>query len=213
MNLTKSTGINLTKGSSISLAKDGNGLTEITIGLNWGAIKSNSFFGLVSNTQAVDLDGTVALFDNEGTLVDTVYYHHLVSGDGSIKHSGDDREGDTFGPDDIDNEIIHINLHKVAQKVKSIVVFLNSYKGQDFDSIPYSKIRIYEGNPKALKATFATFNLSKESAFINKVSMVMGKVIRDDNNKWHFKTIGEPLDAKNIDSSIQEIRKKYLQVA
>ncbi|TAF73559.1 MAG: TerD family protein [Bacteroidetes bacterium] len=209
MNLSKSTGISLTKGSKISLEKNGQNLSEITIGLNWGAIKTKGFLGIFDSTETVDLDGTIATFDSHGNWVDTVYYKKLVSNDKSIRHSGDDRTGDTGNPDEFDNEIIYIDLSMVAHRVSSIFIFLNSYKNQDFDAIPYSKVRIYEGNPQQKKSTYATFNLSKESSFVGKVSMIMGKVVRKGSN-WEFKTIGEAIDAKNIDQTIDTILEKYV---
>ena len=42
--LNKKTGINLSKGSRISLEKDGHKLEEVCIGLNWGSIKKPAFF-------------------------------------------------------------------------------------------------------------------------------------------------------------------------
>lgn len=210
VNLNKSTGINLTKGSNISLEKNGINLTEITIGLNWGAIKTKGFLGIFDSTETVDLDGTIATFDANGNWIDTVYYKKLVSSDKSIRHSGDDRTGDTGNPDEFDNEIIYIDLTAVAHRVTSIFIFLNSYKKQDFDAIPYSKIRIYEGNPQHKKSTFATFNLSKEAGFAGKVSMIMGKVFRKGSN-WEFKTIGEAIDATNIDETIDVILEKYVK--
>lgn len=210
MDLTKKTGINLTKGSKISLEKNGTNLTEITIGLNWGAIKTPGFLGIFSSTESVDLDGTIAMFDAQGQWIDTVYYKKLVSSDKAVRHSGDDRSGDTGNPDEFDNETIYIELNKVNPKVDSIFIFLNSYKKQDFDTIPYSKIKIYEGNPNTVKSIFATFNLSKEEDFKGKISMIMGKVERQ-NTGWQFKTIGDALDAKNIDQTIDTILEKYLK--
>ncbi len=209
MNLSKNTGINLSKGNKISLEKNGSKLTEITIGLNWGAIKTPGFLGMFSSTETVDLDGTVAMFDAQGQWMDTIYYKKLVSTDKSVRHSGDDRSGDTGNPDEIDNETIYIDLNKVDPRTQSIFVFLNSYKKQDFDAIPYSKIKIYEGNPSKIISTFATFNLSKEDNFKGKISMIMGKVEREASG-WQFKTIGDAIDAKNIDQTIDTILAKYL---
>ena len=210
MNLTKNTGINLSKGSSISLQKDGHGLEEVCFGLNWGAIKNKGLISrLLNPTEPVDLDGTIAILDANKTLIDIVYYHQLVSKDGAIKHSGDDRAGDTGSDDEQDNEIIYFDLRKVTPKAHSIFVFLNSYKGQDFGSIPYSKVRIYEGKPGNIKSVFATFNLSAESGFAGKVSMVMGKLSKDEKGHWQFHTIGQAVDAPNIDETIKEIKRTF----
>ena len=209
LNLSKSTGINLTKGSSISLIKEGKKLDEVTIGLNWGAIKKTGLFSVFSSgPEMVDLDGSVAVFEGK-VLLDIIYYSKLLSKDGAVKHSGDDRAGDTGPEDDVDNETIHINLNRVNSRATSIFIFLNSYKKQDFQTIPYTKIRIYEGNPRFIKSVFATFNLTSDPAFHGKVSMIMGKLSKD-NEEWKFDTIGEPIRATNIDETIEEIIQKFL---
>lgn len=46
--------IDLKKGTSINLQKKGGGkLEKVCVGLNWGAIKRKSFFGLLSNNEDV----------------------------------------------------------------------------------------------------------------------------------------------------------------
>jgi tellurium resistance protein TerZ len=149
------------------------------------------------------------MFDAEGNMVDTVYYRKLISKDQSIKHSGDDRKGDLDKADDFDNEVIMVNLPKVNPEVKQIFFYINSFKGQDFEMIPYSKIRIFEGTPSQVLSVFATFNLSAEPDFAGKISMIMGKLVREGTG-WKFVTIGEAVDARNIDETIKTIQEKYL---
>jgi tellurium resistance protein TerZ len=57
--------INLTKNSRISLEKNGSQLKEISIGLDWGSIQHSFLFGLLKDSTAVDLDGSVSLFDSD----------------------------------------------------------------------------------------------------------------------------------------------------
>ncbi|MEM9681382.1 MAG: TerD family protein, partial [Bacteroidota bacterium] len=201
LDLNKKTGINLSKGSKISLEKDGKHLEEVCVGLNWGAIKRPVFFGLFKETVAVDLDGSVTMYDENKSIVETVYYKKLRSKDGAVIHSGDDRDGDVMGDDGFDNEVIQVKLNQVNPKVQTIVFYLNSYNGQDFADVPYSKIRIFEGSPHKVNSVFATFNLSAEESFKGSISMVMGKLIRSGNN-WEFLTIGDAVPAKNIDETI-----------
>ena len=196
--------INLKKGNSISLEKDGVKLENVYVGLNWGKIKS--FFGLFN--QNVDLDGSVAMFDHSGEEVDAVYFAKKESDDQSVKHSGDDISGDSSN-DDKDNETISINLVKVSPKVKSIVVFLNSYQGHDFDSIPYANIRLLEGDAVRTRKAFANFNLSSDPKFKDKVSMVMARIDRTEKG-WNFVTIGEPVETKKLGETIDLIKKRYL---
>lgn len=203
-------GISLQKGSVFALQNvNGDRLETICIGLNWGVIDSSTFFGLIPTKESVDLDSSVAIFDKDKMLLDQVYYGKLASHDGAIMHSGDDSEGDKFGDDGIDNEVIVVDLNKISEKTEQIVFFLNSFRGQDFGDIPYSKIRIYEGTPTSVNTVFATFNLSSEEDYKGKVSMIMGKLFRDDGC-WKFTTIGEALESKRIPGTIQIIQEQFL---
>ena len=208
ISLNKKTGISLKKGSSISLAKNGKHLEEVCIGLNWGAIQKKSFFNLISTAEDVDLDGSVCMFDANGKALDTVYYHNLQSQDGAIKHSGDDTGGDVGKDDGLDNEVIELQLTKINPEVEEIFFFLNSYKRQDFATIPYSKIRIFEGNKKQVKEVMATFNLSAEEKYKGYVAMIMGRLIRKGNT-WEFISIGEPVNTPRVDDTIKYIQQRY----
>ncbi len=207
--LNKKTGINLSKGSSISLKKEERKLEELCVGINWGAIQKKFMISFFNETETVDLDGSASMFDASGAMLDTVYYRKLLSKDQAVKHSGDDRKGDLDKADDFDNEVIQVNLKNVNANIQQIVFYINSFKGQDFATIPYSKIRIFEGNPKQVTSVFATFNLSSENSFAGKVSMIMGKMVREEGG-WKFVTIGEAIGAKNIDETIKTIQSKYL---
>lgn len=201
--------ISLKKNSMISLEKNGEDFKNLCIGLDWGVIKKKAFFGLINDSESVDLDGSVTMFDAYKKEKDTVYYRRLVSQDGSVRHSGDDRVGDSSA-DNKDNEVIYINLQKVASDVTTIVFYLNSFKQQDFSSIPYSKIRIIEGEHHNPNKVFATYDLSSDASFKGFTSMVMAKMNRVAGNKWTFTAIGEPVAAKDIAGTIKVIKEQYL---
>jgi len=207
MDAAKKTGINLSKGSKISLVKENRKLEQVCIGIDWGAIKKKTL-GIFKTETAVDLDASVVMFDENKRKVDVVFFNRLISTDGSVRHSGDDRSGDSEA-DNLDNEIIFVNLAKVHPKIQTIVFFLNSYKNQDFQTIPYSKIRIFEGNKREVISVFATFNLSAEDSFTGKTAMVMGKLVRK-NDDWDFQTIGEPSATSDLNHTIEDIRANYL---
>lgn len=207
--LEKSSGINLQKGTSINLEKDGRKLEHICVGLNWGAIPRTGFIGsLLGGSVAVDLDGAVTSFAGH-QIHETVFYNHLYSIDGSIRHSGDDLTGDLNGDDGLDNEVITIDLRLVSRHVDRIFIYLNSYKEQDFGDIPYSKLRIYEGTPSHVDDVLATFNLSVEDKFNGFVSMVMGVLDRTPKG-WKFTTIGEPVSSKSISQIAYKLRDEFL---
>ncbi len=201
--------INLKKNSKISLEKNGEDFKNICIGLDWGVIKRKALFGLFNDNEAVDLDGSVTMFDSRKQEKDTVFYRKLKSDDGSIRHSGDDRNGDSSA-DNKDNEVMYINLEKVAADIDTIVFYLNSFKQQDFASIPYSKIRIIEGAYHTPAKIFASYDLSGDASFKGYTSMIMAKMNRVAGNKWTFTAIGEPVQATDIDETIKVIQEKYL---
>ncbi len=218
INLTKSTGINLTKGSKISLQKNGKRLDHVCVGLNWGAItqrSESSFLGLFKQERtrsvAVDLDGSASLFATNGEYIETVYYQQLRSNDGAITHSGDDLVGDRDGDDDLDNEVLQIDLTAVSPRVGTIFLYLNSYKGQDFSTIPYAKIRLFEGVADRVDSVLATYNIAAEERFKGYVSMVMAKLIRHDDGGWECVTIGDPVRTRNIQETIYHIQQNYLK--
>ncbi len=200
--------LNLTKGSSLNLVKDdGHRMTQFSVGLNWGAISKKYLW--MTHHEAVDLDGSVALFDAQNRCMDTVYYRQLFSLDRAIRHSGDELTGDSRGDDKRDNEVITLDLLKINPSIQQIVFILNSYKGQDFATIPYAHIRLYEGSNKRIVNTFAEFNVASDAKYKGYVSMIMGKLYKEKGD-WHFKTIGEPTRDETLHQTIMTAQKLYL---
>lgn len=209
ISLEKSNGISLKKGSSIRLQKEGRKLEQICVGVNWGKIHHTGLWKVLLGKNRVDLDVSLTMFDGRGKVFDTVYFAKLRSRDGAVLHSGDDREGDEDGDDGLDNEVITIHLKKVDPRVEQIVIYLNSYKKQDFADVPYSKIRIYEGTPTHVISGFAHFDLSADPSYAGHIAMVMGKLTRKDGD-WEFQTIGVPIKARNIEQTIGKIKGEFL---
>jgi tellurium resistance protein TerZ len=207
MNLVKRNGINLKKGSSISLEKKGRALSQVRVGINWGSIKQQ-LWGITFNTKAVDLDSSVALFSNK-QLVDNVYYHKLISNDKAVKHSGDDRVGDVNGDDGMDNETIAVNLRALNPAIDQVVFYLNSYAQQDFETIPYANISIIDANDSNDLEELASFKVAMDKTFKGYVSMVLGKFVRT-NAGWDFISVGEPIKARNIKECIKDICEQYV---
>lgn len=208
--LDKKNGINLKKGTTISLVKDDYVLQDIKFGINWGAIPRTGIFSSVLPGVKVDLDASVALFSGKKALLDVVSYRRLRSSDRSVIHSGDDLDGDLFGDDGKDNETIKVFLEQLSPKVTELIFFLNSFKQQDFSIIPYTKIRIYEQKNKYENKTLATYNISAGEMYKGFVSMVMGKMYRGVDGIWKFKTLGVPVPTKNLDQTVSYIQKRMV---
>lgn len=198
--------INLVKGQKIDLKKDnGSALNSFCVGANWGAIESKGFFG--SKKVSVDLDLSVGLFDSAKNLSKVVYFGNLQ--EQGITHSGDDLTGDVDGDDGLDNEVINVNLSNIDANVDQVVFILNSFKGQDFATIPFASIRLYEGTSERVDEVVAKYNIASDSKYAGYVSMVLGKLYRR-NGAWKFSAIGEPTQDKKLEDTLRSVQQKFL---
>ena len=202
--------INLQKGQRISLEKtNGTKLQQICVGINWGAIEKKGLFGFGSSKVAVDLDASCAVFDDKKNLLEVIYFGNLSSKDGSIKHSGDDRTGDVGGDDGLDNEIITVDFSRLPASTAHVAFVLNSFQGQDFATIPFASIRIYEGTPSRVNEIFATYDIANGVHFAGHVSMVLG-VFYKKNGEWKFNAIGEPTKDRKLEQTVLTVTHNYL---
>ncbi|SKA36376.1 tellurium resistance protein TerZ [Chitinophaga eiseniae] len=202
--------INLQKGQRISLEKsNGTKLQNICVGINWGAIEKKGLFGMSKTKEAVDLDGSCALFSEQKQLQEVVYFGNLRSQDGSIHHSGDDLTGDMNGNDGLDNEVITVDLSRLNPNVNYVAFVLNSFRGHDFGTIPFASIRIYEGTPSRVNEVFATYDIAGDTSFAGHTSMVMG-VFYKKNGEWKFNAIGEPTRDRKLQETVDTVSRQYL---
>lgn len=143
---------------------------------------------------------------------DNLPLRKLSTRDGALKHSGDDRKGDLDGDNGLDNEIISVDLNKVASNVDNIFFFLNIYLNQgqsyDFSHVPYAKIRMYEGTSKRVNTVFANYDIATNSSFAGKGALVLGKLYRR-NNVWRFDAIGDPTSDKGFLQTLTNIINNY----
>jgi len=202
--------INLQKGQRISLEKsNGSKLQSICVGINWGAIEKKGFLGFGKSVEAVDLDASCALYSESKQLLDVVYFGNLGSKDNAVKHSGDDLTGDMGGDDGLDNEVITLDFSRLNPAVNYVAFVLNSFRGQDFGTIPFASIRIYEGTPKRVTEVFAKYDIAHGANFAGHVSMVMG-VFYQKNGEWKFNAIGEPTKDKKLEETVNTVTQHYL---
>lgn len=202
--------INLQKGQRINLEKsNGSKLQSICVGINWGAIEKKGLFGIGKTKEAVDLDASCILYDDSKKVLDIIYFGNLRSKESAVLHSGDDLTGDMGGDDGLDNEVITVHLPMLNPQVGFVAFVLNSFKGQDFGTIPFASIRIYEGTPKRVNEVFATYDIANGTGFAGHVSMVLG-VFYKKNGDWKFNAIGEPTKDKKLEETINTVTNKYL---
>ncbi len=224
--------INLQKGQRIDLTKKSAGgaaegtLTRFCVGVNWGAleIEKKRFFGGTKKVKkAVDLDLSCILLYDDDQRWDHLYSPEydpralakagfppgkLISRDGALRHSGDDRTGDLDGDDGLDNEIISVDLTRVDPQIDRIYFFINNATNEDFAQIPFAKIRMYEGTPTRVDNVYATFDVVADPSYRGRKSMIMGKLYKK-NGAWKFNAIGDATADRNFAESIVNIIRNY----
>lgn len=205
--------LNLEKGMSLDLTKieNASGLTDVAVGVNWGMIggkqviveKVGGFFGfgakevekvVSSPKENVDLDLSALLYDKNGGLVDKIYYGNTW-GKG-VKHSGDDRSGDS-SRDDKDNETITVRLADTAPEVTKIVFVLVSFRGQDFGLLPYAGMNLYNISSGKTKLANSNIDISKDNKFSGKVSMIFA-ALEKTTAGWDYRMIAEPTNKRTL---------------
>ncbi len=188
--------VNLQKGQKISLEKEaGSGLTKVTMGLGWDVAKKKGFLGFGGGSVDIDLDTSCLLFDEQGQMVDIVWFRQLQSKDGSIKHSGDNRTGAGEG----DDEQIVVDLTRIPANVKSLVFTVNSFTGQSFAQVENAYCRIVNaGNNQEV----ARYNLSCQGEHS---AQIMAKVYKH-NGEWKMHAIGENGQGRTFEQLIPQIR-------
>lgn len=174
--------VSLQKGQSVRLEKSGGGtLTRVSMGLGWDVRKSKGLFGMFGGGGGdIDLDASCLMFDAAGNLVDQVWFRQLVSNDGSIVHSGDNRTGAGDG----DDETINVDLTRLPATVRSLVFTVNSFTGESFDRIENAYCRVVDStNGKEL----ARYDLTGSGPH---TGQVMAKLVRSGDG-WEMKALGD----------------------
>lgn len=181
--------VNLQKGQKISLSKESGGasLTKIVMGLGWDAKKTKGFFGMGKKEQEIDLDASCVLFDEAKNPLDAVYFGQLVSKDGSIRHTGDNRTGDGDG----DDEQIIVDLSRMPAHVKTIMFIVNSFTGQNFSEIENAFCRVVNATNNQ---EIARYNLSCTG---NHTGMLMAKIYLH-SGEWKMHALGDNANGKTF---------------
>jgi len=200
--------VNLNKGEGISLEKNENELSVLTIGLGWDvAEQKRGFLGFGKKEEDYDLDAIAFLLnencklklkkDSTGKLDliggDIIFYNNMKHPSGEIWLTGDNRTGEGEG----DDEQIIVNVKRLP-KIYSKVVFLATIyegieKGQNFSKISNAFIRACNEQNEEL----ARFDLSGDAKFSNCHSMVFAELERK-NNLWNLTAIGKPYQTDNF---------------
>jgi len=174
--------VNLGKGQQVSLSKsDGSALTSVRMGLGWQAAPRKGFLAKLTGPREIDLDASALLFAGREPA-DVVYYQHLTSDDGSVRHTGDNLVG---GAGTGDDETILVDLGRVPVHIDQIVFTVNSFTGQTFAEVQNAFCRLID---ETTGQELARYTLSGGGTY---TAQIMAKLYRAGGG-WQLKAIGEP---------------------
>jgi tellurium resistance protein TerD len=172
--------VSLSKGGNVSLSKSAPALKRILIGLGWE--------GRSTDGADYDLDASAFLVGETGKVrrdEDFIFYNQLRSTCGSVEHTGDNRTGEGDG----DDEALTIELDKVPEAIKRVVVCVTiddaEARKQNFGQVSDAFMRIVNLDNDI---EIARFDLSED--YSTETAMIFGEVYRH-NGEWKFKAVGQ----------------------
>ncbi|MFG2594438.1 tellurium resistance protein TerZ [Streptomyces sp. 840.1] len=180
--------VNLTKGQQISLTKTGGGeLTVVRMGLGWKSAPRRGFLARLA-AREIDLDASAVLFAGAAPQ-DVVFFQHLTSDDGSVRHNGDNRVGGAGeGGDD---ESIVVDLQRVPAHVDQIVFTVNSFTGQTFEEVDNAFCRLVDETTGQELARYTLTGGGRHTA------QIMAKVQRSGTG-WQMTAIGSAAQGRTF---------------
>ena len=168
--------VNLSKDGRVSLNKEAPGLSKILVGLGWDTNTSDT-------GAEFDLDASAFLVGASGKVENDknfVFYNNLISADGSVVHTGDNRTGEGEG----DDESIKIDLAKILPSIKEIDIVVTIHEAaarrQNFGMVKNSFMRIVD---ERSGKEIARYDLEED--FSTETAVSFGKIYFKDN-EWRF---------------------------
>lgn len=185
--------VSLRKGQGVSLRKEENDLSQITIGLGWDvAEEKRGFLGSLfgAKQEEYDLDAIAFLLGANGKLPgpeDVVFYNAQRHASGALWLTGDNRTGAGDG----DDEQIIVRLDQLPAKYERILFVVSIYEGkskrQDLGKVANAFIRAVDARNKEM----VRFDISGDASMAGRCSMTFAEVVRDGGG-WKFNAIGTP---------------------
>jgi len=183
-------GINLVKGQKVDI-----GISKACVGLGWDPNESGSGY-------EYDLDASAFMVNANKKIPQEnyfIFYNNLVSPDGAVTSSGDDRTG---GSSDGDDETLIVDLAKVNPEVQEIIVAVSIHEAdirkQNFGQVRNSFIRIYDA---VTNEEICKYELGED--FSIETCIEFGKLYKRDG-KWRFEAMGI-----GYHGNLQELVDKY----
>jgi len=170
----------LEKKKPISLVKEKPSIKNIVAGLGWDS--------KIINGKPVDCDVSVFLLNGAGKLVADeyfVFYNNLKSPDGSVTHTGDNRDGSGDG----DDESINIDLSKIDSDVEflyfAITIHESEERGHHFGNVENSYINIRNADDNSILCQYQL-----KEAFNGNDSLIIASIARN-GGAWNVEALGQ----------------------
>jgi len=162
----------LEKGSSYNLRA-----SDIFLGLGWDA--------------GCDLDAHAYLVEASG-VAEHVYFGHLTSACGSIKHSGDNLTGEGDG----DDEQINVQLNAIPKKYEFVFFVIQIFTAnKTFQEVRNPFVRVVDKVMQKELAIFYPRDIAKDAA-----ALVVGSIFRDKDT-WSFKAVGHKIEKRHVNGA------------
>ncbi|KNC56285.1 stress protein [Thecamonas trahens ATCC 50062] len=154
--------------------------------------------GWQTKGKKADFDLKALLLSGDGFIVEEVDFSNMVSSDGKVTHSGDDKTGSRDG----DDEVVSVNLPGVGIDVESILFVVANYGGALSDAKSAFVRLVDDGGDEPYEIARHDMNLNTTE----KALMVATLARVPNSPRWSFTVIAKPVAAlRNADvaSSLQ----------
>ncbi|MFC8044550.1 TerD family protein [Nocardia sp. NPDC057353] len=166
-------------------------LRFVTMGLGWDPVRDGVWSG--GFRPEIDLNAAALLYAGR-RFTDIAYHEQLLSSDGAVRLLGDNLTGHGAG----DDEVITIDLTRIAAPITSILLLVTSYSGQVFDVIENGFCRLVDG---LTRREIARFPLP---AGPHHTGFVLGRLHRDDGS-WQFHVIAAAIPARHPAEAVPQL--------
>ncbi|NIF23057.1 TerD family protein [Candidatus Pantoea multigeneris] len=172
--------VSLSKGGNVSLSKAAPTMKNVLVGLGWDARSTDG--------QDFDLDASAFLLSASSKVrgdTDFIFYNNLVSTDGSVSHTGDNRTGAGDG----DDESLKIKLDLIPADVDKIVFVVTIHdaqtRRQSFGQVSGAFIRLVNDDNQS---EVARYDLTEDAS--TETAMLFGELYRN-GTEWKFRAVGQ----------------------
>lgn len=172
--------ITLQKGGNLSLTKSEPGLTKILVGLSWDPRSTDG--------RQFDLDASAFRLTASGKVPDSsnfIFYGQLETKDGSIIHTGDNRDGQGDG----DDEQLKVDLSKIPPEIEKVAFTVTIYeaqeRGQNFGQVSNPAIRIVN---ELTGREIVRFDLGED--FSTETAVIFAELYRY-GGEWKFRAVAQ----------------------